>query len=208
MRIGHIMTRVLGLTVLVCVAVGVGAQVRPLSPPAEVVDPVVVLWRVGDLGTPSGLLLAAWSDGTVLATDNPDDPGSTLRLGVLPSEQTGSVLEAILESELARLPSAQYLVPDAAAYKVGLRFGDTTKVYQWDEVIHPNYGANIQATEQYIEFAGAWTRCRIRLLGLYQSDRSHAAEVGSGDPYFVAAGRAAGTWAGSKKAPAPEAGQP
>lgn len=212
MHVGKRVGRTLGLTMLACVAVGMGASMQTAGQrgdiEVDVDDPIVVLWRNGAWDNPSGLLLAAWSDGTVIAADNPDDPESTLRRGMLPGEEIGPVLGALRESELAQLPSARYLVPNASAYKIGLRLGDETKVYQWDEVVHPFYGANIRATEPYIEFAGDWTRFRIRLLGLYRFDHSAAPELGSRDPYFRAARRAARTWTGSEAPPAEEAGEP
>jgi hypothetical protein len=115
------------------------------------------------------VLVACWSDGTVISCANFGNPGENLSLGRVDPEVLERRLNAIIDTGIfaagAYAPSA---VPDASTrhmlvYVAALK---EHRLAGWDEVISPRWGENIDVSAKYEGFVPKWYSAKVNACAL------------------------------------------
>lgn len=130
----------------------------------------------------SGLEIAVWHDGFVLFAADPAIVGSELRTAHIGPNQVEQILAQIDETGFFDLDAACYTVPSGKSIKIAARLGGRRNLHIWDEVLNPNWGANIRPSPAYQAFKGMWKVVSDLIRHCRPPDSEPAYDEASGPP--------------------------
>jgi hypothetical protein len=119
---------------------------------------------------------SVWSDGHVLFLEGQGKDNGQLRVGKIETAAVDRLMAAFRESGFFDRDSSIYAVPDGGCVQIAARDGETRNLVGWDEVVNPNWGANIRPTSEYRRLQTTWAVVRKALT---EAKPTHANPVGS-----------------------------
>ncbi|MFO0835747.1 MAG: hypothetical protein U0638_12310 [Phycisphaerales bacterium] len=122
---------------------------------------VLTIFRYGNEAEESRLVCALWSDGLLYFP-----LGEHQLFYQSNSERLAAFRKYLDEGAGIHTARAGYAVPDAQWTSMQFVSKDTIIVADWDEELRPNWGANINASDEYRAFVAAWYDTRVRLVSL------------------------------------------
>ncbi len=137
------------------------------QPPAQPAKPTVVFQVMRDAGMSidggGGLVIAGWSDGTVVFAMDPDKAGKNLQAGTITPEQLKATLDELNVAGFFGDLRFYNWPPDAShTIMAGVREGKSTK-YAWVEQLSVPWGAHVGADPTFKAFAKLWAASRTIL---------------------------------------------
>jgi hypothetical protein len=148
-----------GIAGLVCLSVVAIAQTAGQAADTSREQPLIAIWQQ-DEGLASSeapyLRVAIWGDGTVLFAKEASKWNHELQRGKIPESRIAQLKKALADSGVFDLKGTCYLVPDAPVDCIMVDLGSRKQMLYWDEVESPNYGININAKPQHVEFKKCW----------------------------------------------------
>ncbi len=140
----------------------IGLLFGSTQPPAQPAKPTVVFQVMRDAGMSidGGLVIAGWSDGTVVFAMDPDKAGKNLQAGTITPEQLKATLDELNDAGFFGDLRFYNWPPDAShTIMAGVREGKTTK-YAWVDHLSVPWGAHVGAEPKFKAFAKLWANSR------------------------------------------------
>jgi hypothetical protein len=133
----------------------VRAERPPLPPDAPV---LFVSHRPGHTMQPrfAGVEFAVWADGLVLFAETTDSATPEYRTGRIQASEVDALLTRIEAAGFFSNAGSCYGVPDGPEIVIAARSGDKRNLFMWDEMLDPNWGANVHPSAAYKTFKRMW----------------------------------------------------
>lgn len=136
-------------------------------------DPSLVLsiQRSGKRDDENNLVAALWSDGLLCFSS-----GKKALFYKAEPDKVAVFRKHLDDGAGIDALRASFLVPDHESLTMRFVSKATTCVACWDEIIAPNWGANISASDEYRAFVTAWYDTRVRLVSVASSIENSLSE--------------------------------
>ncbi len=112
-----------------------------------------------------GLIMAVWTDGTMLFSSSPCRPGEHLLVGQADPADVQAMISAIVKADFFGRLRDDPGVPDAGYDTIGVRVR-ARKARSFHGSLSPGFGKNADPDADYWKFVKTFRRCRAELLAI------------------------------------------